>query len=125
MLELPSDGTSATLRQLIKGKLIELGHEPRNVQVIVASADSKLYLVDESGIIKQELEHVSPKNMSTHNNNSNVTNEIDTLQRALQEVRLEIEGLRETVHERDGTLRAELETANTSLREARAEVKTL
>ena len=123
MLELPSDGTSATLRQLIEGKLIELGHEPRNVQVIVASADSKLYLADESGIIKQELEHVSPESVSTHNNNSNVTNEIDTLRRALQEARLEIEGLHETVHERDGTLRAELETANASLREARAEVK--
>ena len=60
MLELPSDGTSATLRQLIEWKLIELGQEPRTIQVIVASADSKLYLVGESGIIKQELEHVNP-----------------------------------------------------------------
>ena len=125
MLELPSDGTLATLRQLIEGKLIELGHEPRNIQVIVASADSKLYLVDESGIIKQESEHVSPENVSTHNNNSNVTNEIDTLRRTLQEARLEVESLRGTVHERDGTLRAELETANASLIEARAEIKTL
>ena len=110
MLELLSEGTSATLRQLIEGKLIELGHEPRNIQVIVVTADSKLYLVDESGIIKQELEHVSLENASTHNNISNVTNEIDMLQRALQEAHLEIEGLRETVHERDETLRAELET---------------
>ena len=53
MLELPSEGTSATLRQVIEGKLLELGHEPRNTQIIVASADSKLYLVDESGIIRQ------------------------------------------------------------------------
>ena len=54
MLELPSEGTSATLRQVIEGKLLELGHEPRNTQIIVASADSKLYLADESGIIRQE-----------------------------------------------------------------------
>ena len=30
MLELPSEGISATLRQVIEGKLLELGHEPRN-----------------------------------------------------------------------------------------------
>ena len=66
MLELPSEGTSATLRQVIEGKLLELGHEPRNTQIIVASADSKLYLVDESGIIRQESEHVSVENASTH-----------------------------------------------------------
>ena len=28
MLELPSEGTFATLRQVIEGKLLELGHEP-------------------------------------------------------------------------------------------------
>ena len=54
MLELPSEGTAATLRQLIEEKLVELEYEPRNIQVIVASANSKLYLVDESGILKQE-----------------------------------------------------------------------
>ena len=91
----------------------------------MASANLKLYLVDESGIIKQELEHMSSENVSTHNNNSNMTNEIDTLRRVLRETCLEVESLREMVHERDGTLRAELETANASLREARAEVKTL
>ena len=47
------------------------------------------------------------------------------LRRALQEARLEVERLRGTVHERDGTLRAELETANASLIEARAEIETL
>lgn len=59
MLELSSEGTSATLRQLIEGKMVELGHKPRNTQVIVASTDSKLYLVDKSGIIRQESDHVS------------------------------------------------------------------
>ena len=109
-----SEGTSGTLRQLIEGKLIELGHEPKNVQVIVTSVNSKLYLVDKSGIIKQESEHVSLENVSTHYNISNVTNEIDTLRGALQEACLgKVEGLRERVHERDKTLCAELETANT------------
>ena len=60
MLELPSEGTSAMLRQLIEGKLVELGREPRNTQVIAASVDSTLHLVDKSGIIRQESEHVSP-----------------------------------------------------------------
>ena len=79
MLELPFEGTAAMLRQLIEEKLIELEYEPRNIQVIVVSADSKLYLVDESGILKQELEHVSREDFYTHNNNNNishVTNDI-------------------------------------------------
>ena len=78
MLELPFEGTAAMLRQLIEEKLIELEYEPRNIQVIVASADSKLYLVDESGILKQESEHVSREDFYTHNNNniSHVTNDI-------------------------------------------------
>ena len=127
MLELPSEGTSATLRQVIEGKLVELGHEPRNTQVIVASVDSTLYLVDESGIIGQESEHVSPENLNT-NNNSHVINDIETLRGQLREARLEIEGLRGRVHERDETLaglRAELETANAGLQDARAEAETL
>ena len=54
MLELLYEGTTATLRQFIEGKLAELGHKPRNVQLVVASANSKLYLVDDSEILKQE-----------------------------------------------------------------------
>ena len=65
MLELPSEGTVAMLRQLIEGKLVELEYEPRNIQVIVASSDSKLYLVDESGILKQESEYVSHEDFYT------------------------------------------------------------
>ena len=128
MLELPSQGTAATLRQLIEGKLVELEYEPRNIQVIVASADSKLYLVDESGILKQESEHVSPEDFQTHNNISHVTNDIESLQGELREARLEVEGLRERVRERDETLaalRVEIETANADLSEARVEIETL
>ena len=84
MLELPSEGTSVTLRQVLEGKLLELGHERSNTQIIVASADSKLYLVDESGIIRQESEHVSVENASTHDiNNAHVISEIKTLQEEL------------------------------------------
>ena len=83
MLELLSEGISVTLRQVIEGKSLELGHEPRNTQIIVASADSKLYLVDESGIIRQELEHVSVENASTHDiKNAHMTREIEMLREA-------------------------------------------
>jgi len=41
----------AQMRQLIERKLIELDREPRSVQVI-AGEDSRLYLVDEAGVIK-------------------------------------------------------------------------
>ena len=130
MLELLSEGTAATLRQLIEGKLVELEYEPRNVQVVVANADSKLYLVNESGILKQESEHVSREDFYTHNNNniSHVTTDIESLQGELREARLEVEGFRERVRERDETLAAlqvELETANAGLNEARAEIETL
>ena len=100
----------------------------RNRQITVASADSKLYLVDESGIIRQEMEHVSVENASTHINNAHVTSEIETLREELQEVHLDIEVLRNSVHEHDETLaglRVELETAKMGLRESRAEVEIL
>ena len=66
----------------------------------------------------------------THNNNntSHVTNDIELLQGELREERLEVEGLRERVRERDETLAAlcvELETANAGLNEACAEIETL
>ena len=130
MLELPSKGTVATLRQLIEGKLVELEYEPRNIQVIVASADSKLYLVDESGILKQESEHMSHEDFYIHNNNniSHVTNDIESLQGELREARLKVKGLHERVRERDEMLAAllvELETANAGLNETRAEIETL
>ena len=98
MFELPSEGTAATLRQFIEGKLVELEYEPRNIQVIVASADSKLYLVVESGILKQESEHVSREEFYTHYNNNiyHVTNDIELLQGELREARLKVEGLRES-----------------------------
>ena len=130
MLELLPEGTAVTLRQLIEGKLVELVYESRNIHVIVASADSKLHLVDESGILKQESEHMSPEDFYTHtiNNIFHVKYNIELLQRKSWEVRLKVEGLRKSVRERHKMLAAlcvELETANAGLSEARTEIETL
>ena len=51
MLGICAKVTAAQTRQLIKGKLVELDHEPRSVQVIVGE-DSRLYLVDDTGVIE-------------------------------------------------------------------------
>ena len=125
MLELLCEGTKATLRQVIEGKLVELDYEPRNIQVIVANEDSRLFLVNESGIVKEERYHVSAS-INTHmHTEPNVTinnehaEEIDTLSRQLHEVHLEIEGLRNKMNMCDETLaalRIELDTADDSLR---------
>ena len=111
MLELSTDGTAATLRQTIEGKLMELGHEPRNTQVVMANTDSRLYLVDASGIIREEPEHVSLDNrVDSHvntrvtSNNNETDDAIDTLRRELREARLEIEGLRNEIRTRDEAL---------------------
>ena len=52
-LWLPTQGTVAITRQLIKGKFMEMGHKPRNVQVVVQGMDNNsiLFLIDENGII--------------------------------------------------------------------------
>ena len=39
LLDLPSGASGTETRQLIEGRLLELGHEPRNVQVIVQLDD--------------------------------------------------------------------------------------
>ena len=47
-LGLPTQGTVAVTRQLIEGKLMEMGHEPRNVQVVIQGMhnNSVLFLID-------------------------------------------------------------------------------
>ena len=43
----------AQTKKLIEGKLIDMEHQPSDVQVIVQGTNGdNLYLVDESGIIK-------------------------------------------------------------------------
>lgn len=116
---------------------MELSYEPRNVQVIVANEDSRLFLVNESGIVKEESDHVSVEINAHVHTDSHVTinnesvEEINTLRRQLNEARLEIEGLRNEMNTRDETLaalRSELDTANENLRTAegsRAEIERL
>ena len=57
MLGLLRDKTVAILRQVVEGKLVEQGYEPRNIQVVVVNKDSRLYLVNEAGMVKEA--HVS------------------------------------------------------------------
>ena len=111
ILDVSADGSLDTLRQVIEGKLIQLDHEPRNMQVIVSSEDARLYLVDDAGVICEELEHVSHENFTsepqidheiqlgsrtctpTHELMGGDT-DVQSLQTVLNEARLEIEGLR-------------------------------
>ena len=52
-LGLPTKGSAAVTRQLIEGKLMEMGKELPNVQVVVQGTDenSVLFLINEDGII--------------------------------------------------------------------------
>ena len=94
-----------------RGELLELGHEPWSVQVIVEK-DSRLYLVDETGIIEAGSSMAfSEANESTaydhvqnncelydsahmHNNNDyGSRDDIESLHSALHEARLENEWL--------------------------------
>ena len=73
-LKLPTACSTPTIRQLIEGKLIEMGHEPTNVQVILQGKDNlgyKLFLVDENGIIStfahlRDREHVTSQPVDTN-----------------------------------------------------------
>ena len=53
-IELPTTTSPTDIRQMIKGKLTEMGHKPPTVQVIVqreiGGAQAHLYLQDESGV---------------------------------------------------------------------------
>lgn len=55
-LGLPTRASSDELRQLVDGKLLEMGHQPSNVQVIVQEQVQKIFfmqLIDESGVIQK------------------------------------------------------------------------
>ena len=59
MLNLPMTASSSSTLQLLEGKLLELGHESKNVQVIVSDDGGKLYLVSNIGVISAETEHAN------------------------------------------------------------------
>ena len=63
-LGISAEGSASTVRQVIDGKLIQLGHDhPRNTQVVVSKVDSRLYQVNDSGFVAKEMEHVSSDNV--------------------------------------------------------------
>ena len=62
-LGISAEGSTSTVRQVIDGKLIQLGHDPRNTQVVVSKVDSRLYLVNDYGFVAKEMEHVSSDNV--------------------------------------------------------------
>ena len=56
LLELPTGASASETWQIIEGQLLELGYQPKNVQVVVQEEESgdtsRLLLVDESGVIR-------------------------------------------------------------------------
>ena len=74
LLELPTGASASETRQIIEGQLLELGHQPQNVQVVVQEEESgdtsRLLLVDESGVIRDTgVIHPPPVSISYHNTN--------------------------------------------------------
>ena len=128
MLEISAEGSAATLRQIIEGKLIKLGHKPHNTQVIVGKVDSRLYLLDDSEIIVKEVEHVS--------NEAVVETHLQQMSYRMKCCCIKnysrcISNLRNELSSRDAmldTLRSELVTATQKLatvKELQVEVQTL
>ena len=70
MLGISTKATVAEACQLIERKLIELDHESRSVQVIVGE-DSRLYLVDDAGVIKASEAHAG-----THSDHMPINSEL-------------------------------------------------
>lgn len=125
MLGISVRATAAQTRQLIEGKLMELEREPRSVQVIVGE-DSRLYLVDDTGIIEagpsvEEVREASEgtahvqNNYESHGDNhdhvpdSNDEHEssddsIEMLRSALREARLENERVQSQLSTRNDEL---------------------
>ena len=95
-LEVPSSGASADIRLIIEGKLIELGREPHNVQVVIDEGTpmAALDLQDESGTFLTVLaedpvdsEHAGDTVESEHETSEEDDNEenVSSLKQALEE----------------------------------------
>jgi len=104
-------------------KLIGLGHDPHNLQFVVSNIDSRLYLVNDSGIIAKEMEHVSSDNvvsetLASSRDTTELPRDIETLHEQLSKARLEIKGLRIKLTNRNAALddlRSKLEAAKQKL----------
>ena len=69
MLGLPSSSTGSCTQQFIEGKLLEMGKESRNVQVIVSDEGRKLNVVTDDGMMTAEPEHLSNIEVRVHTTN--------------------------------------------------------
>ena len=105
-MEISAEGSASTLRQVIDGKLIELGHKPRNIQVVLVMWIQNL---NDSGIIAKEMEHVSSDNVVSEGHASSrdaneLPRDVEMLTEQLSKVRLEIEGLHNELTNRNAKL---------------------
>ena len=107
MLGICAKATAAQTRQLIEGKLVELDREPRSVQVIIGE-DSRLYLVDDTGVIKASEATEGTENDHVQTNYELCDNEhddsIESLRSVLREARLENERLQSKLSTRNDEL---------------------
>ena len=109
MLGLPTSSTQASTRQLIEGKLLELGHESKNVQVIELEEDARLFLVTDDGVISEvsgaHMNDTSGEATFSHINNDELSVHelelLESLRSALREVHLENDFLKEHTLRRD------------------------
>ena len=123
ILGLPSSSNGSSTRQLIEGKLLEMGKESRNVQVIVSGESIRLYLVTDDGVIATEPKLVSNTDVRAHTTNEFFNNklsvhELESLRSALCEAHLENTRLANELHDRDKSLEVlhgELLTANNEI----------
>ena len=131
ILGLPTSSSLASTRQLIEGKLLEMGCEPKNVQVIESDEDARLYLVTDDGVISEESAEVNTHVSDTSgaifshiiNNNESSVHELESLRSALREARLENEDLKEQMlrrNESEEQLRENLSSLQAELQQLRA-----
>ena len=89
-LEVPTTASSDKIRQMIDGKLHELGHELRNIQVLLSEADPTeafVLLDDEGEFLTVEAEEGPPEAPQVEGGARPEQEEVDAL-------RMELEGLR-------------------------------
>ena len=128
-LSLATDASAAQTRKLIEGKLVEMGRQPSDVQVITQgnNGDGNIFLVDETGIIK------SIKGAPTHVNDDShpdggarsALRESDSDTRQLHSLLDEQISTVETLTAELQTSRRLLEEEKTSGREKDSEIETL
>ena len=128
-LGLATGASAAQTRKLIEEKLIEMDRQPSEVQIIVqgTNGDGKIYLVDESGIIKSI--KGAPKHVSEHaqldGGVRSALRESDSDTRQLRSLLDEQISTVETLTAELQTSRRLLEEEKTSGREKDSEIETL